>query len=45
MGPDGPDLEFNYSDTDTHLNEIAELYSYTEQPEFQLNIKVNIGMK
>jgi hypothetical protein len=32
-------LEFNYADTDSHLNEIAELYSYTEHNEFQLNVK------
>lgn len=35
-----PDLDFVYDDTDTHPNEIAELYSYTEQNEFQLNVKV-----
>ncbi|XP_055313183.1 striatin-interacting protein 1 homolog isoform X2 [Sitodiplosis mosellana] len=34
-----PDLDFVYSDTDTHPNEIAELYSYTEQSEFHLNIR------
>jgi len=34
------DLEFVYEDTDTHTNEIAELYSYTEQYELQLNLKV-----
>jgi hypothetical protein len=33
------DLEFTYADADTHLNEIAELYSYTEHPEFQQNVK------
>lgn len=38
-GPDCPDLDFIYDDSDSHINEIAELYSYTEQPEFQLNIK------
>lgn len=38
-GADSPDLEFIYDDTDTHINEIAELYSYTEQPELQLNVK------
>lgn len=38
-GLDGTDVNFIYSDTDTHFNEIAELYSYTEQPEFQLNVK------
>ncbi|KAJ8977106.1 hypothetical protein NQ317_008452 [Molorchus minor] len=34
-----PDLDFEYDDTDTHINEIAELYSYTEQPELQINVK------
>ncbi|XP_019753616.1 striatin-interacting protein 1 isoform X1 [Dendroctonus ponderosae] len=38
-GADSPDLEFIYDDADTHGNEIAELYSYTEQPELQLNVK------
>lgn len=33
------DLEFIYDDTDTHSNEISELYSYTEQAELQLNVK------
>ncbi|XP_066598127.1 striatin-interacting protein 1 homolog [Prorops nasuta] len=33
------DLDFVYDDADTHANEIAELYSYTEQPEFQLNLE------
>ncbi|GAB1861880.1 Protein FAM40A [Camponotus japonicus] len=33
------DLEFIYDDTDIHANEIAELYSYTEQYELQLNLK------
>lgn len=37
-GPDCPDLDFVYDDADCHINEIAELYSYTEQPEFQLNV-------
>jgi len=36
---DCPDLDFLYDDTDKHTNEIAELYSYTEGAEFQLNIK------
>lgn len=40
-GTDSPDLEFLYADADIFNNEIAELYSYTEQPEFQLNVKVN----
>lgn len=38
-GADSPDLDFVYDDTDIAANEIAELYSYTEQPEFQLNVK------
>ncbi|XKL66772.1 hypothetical protein PGB90_010192 [Kerria lacca] len=33
------DIDFIYADSDTQLNEIAELYSYTEQPEFQHNVK------
>ncbi|XP_034247106.1 striatin-interacting protein 1 homolog [Thrips palmi] len=33
------DLDFIYDDSDSPLNEISELYSYTEQPEFQLNVK------
>jgi hypothetical protein len=36
---DYPDLHFTYADSDTLANEIAELYSYTEQPEFQNNVK------
>lgn len=36
---DFPDLDFVYSDTDTYANEIAELYSYTENGEFQANVK------
>lgn len=38
-GPECPDLDFNYGDADSLINELAELYSYTEQPEFQLNVK------
>lgn len=38
-GSDCPDLDFFYNDSDTHQNEIAELYSYTEYNEFQLNVK------
>ncbi|KAK7072993.1 Striatin-interacting protein 2 [Halocaridina rubra] len=34
-----PDIDFDYNDSDTPENEIAELYSYTEGPEFQLNLK------
>ncbi|XP_014209420.1 striatin-interacting protein 1 [Copidosoma floridanum] len=33
------ELDFVYDDADTHANEIAELYSYTEHPELQLNVK------
>lgn len=36
------DLEFIYDDTDIQVNEIAELYSYTEQYELQLNLKVYV---
>ncbi|XP_053655458.2 striatin-interacting protein 1 homolog isoform X1 [Cherax quadricarinatus] len=36
---DCPDIEFNYDDADLPENEITELYSYTEGPEFQLNLK------
>lgn len=42
MNLDCPDLDFIYNDTDTHPNEIAELYSYTELHEFHLNVKVNL---
>ncbi|XP_066998245.2 striatin-interacting protein 1 homolog [Anabrus simplex] len=38
-GPDCPDLDFCYDDADSLINELAELYSYTEQPEFQLNVR------
>lgn len=38
-GGESSDLEFVYDDTDTHSNEIAELYSYTEQAELQLNVR------
>ncbi|XP_071453332.1 striatin-interacting protein 1 homolog isoform X2 [Hetaerina americana] len=38
-GAECQDLDFMYDDADCHANEIAELYSYTEQPEFQLNVK------
>lgn len=34
-----PDLEFVYDDADSHENEIAELYTYTEEPEFFQNRK------
>ena len=31
---DSPDVEFSYSDSDTLGAELAEFYSYTENPEF-----------
>jgi len=34
---ESPDIEFQYDDADTHAAEIAEAYSYTEQPEFSMN--------
>lgn len=37
---DCPDLEYNYGDTDTHLCEMAELYSYSELEDYQVNIQV-----
>ena len=30
-----PAIEFTYKDTDSYLNELSELYSYSEVPEFQ----------
>lgn len=36
---DSPELDFVYDDCDSQANEIAELYSYTEHPEFQLNVR------
>ncbi|VVC36533.1 Hypothetical protein CINCED_3A007437 [Cinara cedri] len=36
---DCPDIEYTYGDTDTHLCEIAELYSYSELEDFQTNIQ------
>uniref|UniRef100_A0A7G3AY58 Uncharacterized protein n=1 Tax=Lutzomyia longipalpis TaxID=7200 RepID=A0A7G3AY58_LUTLO len=36
---DCPDIVFTYDDTDGHMAEIAELYSYTEHPEFSRNVK------
>lgn len=36
---DAPDLEFVYDDADSHENEIAELYTYTEEAEFFQNKK------
>ncbi|XP_053318940.1 striatin-interacting protein 2 [Spea bombifrons] len=41
--PEGPldcaNLEFEYDDTDRVLAELAELYSYTEEPELRVNQK------
>lgn len=34
---EAPDLDFDYQDTDTLPHEIAELYSYSESPEFYQN--------
>lgn len=39
LNDESPELDFVYDDCDTQANEIAELYSYTEHPEFQLNVK------
>ena len=39
---DNPEIDFNYADADSFDNEISELYSYTECPEFQLNLKVSL---
>ncbi|KAM6437399.1 striatin-interacting protein 2 isoform 3-T3 [Liasis olivaceus] len=36
---DCPNLDFEYGDADSHAAELAELYSYTEGPEFALNRK------
>lgn len=36
---ESPVLDFTYADCDSHSNEIAELYSYTELPDFHLNEK------
>lgn len=43
-GLEFPDLDFVYADADSHANEIAELYSYTEQAEFQHNVKVRANL-
>ena len=34
---ESPDLDFQYEDSDHYRAEIAELYSYAEEPEFTLN--------
>ncbi|XP_071500969.1 striatin-interacting protein 1 homolog isoform X2 [Diadema antillarum] len=36
---DTPDLDFEYNDAHKYTAEIAELYSYTEEPEFSLGQK------
>ncbi|KAJ8046474.1 Striatin-interacting protein 1 [Holothuria leucospilota] len=36
---DSPDLDFVYGDADRYTAEIAEFYSYTEEPEFALGQK------
>ena len=33
---ESPDVDFNYQDEDSLSSELAELYSYTEAPDFQL---------
>ncbi|CAB3372424.1 Hypothetical predicted protein [Cloeon dipterum] len=33
------EVDFQYEDADSPVNELSELYSYTEQPEYQLNVK------
>ncbi|XP_012277148.1 striatin-interacting protein 1 homolog [Orussus abietinus] len=37
-GPECSDLDFTYVDADEHVYEIAELYSYSEKSELQLNL-------
>jgi len=32
-------VDFQYEDADSPINELSELYSYTEQPEYQQNVK------
>lgn len=36
---DSPDLDFVYNDADSYEAEMAELYSYSEEPEFFVNKK------
>jgi hypothetical protein len=31
------ELDFQYADSDSHKNELAELYTYSEMDEFALN--------
>ncbi|XP_044741367.1 striatin-interacting protein 1 homolog isoform X2 [Chrysoperla carnea] len=38
-GQECPDIEFEYADNDTHMNEIAEIYTYTENAEMNINMK------
>lgn len=38
------ELEFFYEDADTYGNEISELYSYTEVPEFKRNLAAYEGL-
>ena len=33
------DLEFVYDDSDTYENEISDLYTFTEEPEFRVNLE------
>lgn len=37
-------MDFIYDDADKHANEIAELYSYSEQSELHVNLTVSIGI-
>jgi len=37
-GDDCSELDYVYEDADTYANEISELYSYTEVPEFKKNL-------
>lgn len=38
-GQECPDIEFEYADNDKHTNEIAEIYTYTENAEMNINMK------
>lgn len=43
---DSPAIEFTYDDRDSYLNEMGELYSYSEMPEFQTTMDLfhsNLG--
>lgn len=49
---DTPTIEFTYDDRDSYLRELAELYSYSEVPEFQTtmdlfhtNLEAVVGVK